>query len=1158
MKKIISIYTLEVPFIAPILSGNPEKGEGHSIFVILTHPRAAGTALEYVFRQLEQDGEPALTVMHQPFLTALPKGEPGFNEVLDKILTTSRHQPLLIKEVGYILRKHWGSVEKFLLNPRVKLLFFIREPAKTIQSLANQRASLGQKCPKIDTIGFEELYAIKKFLIAADKDYSVLDSDRFLLDPMKLLDQICESWGLPVDESCLEWKQVDPEKRKFTSWYATIDQSTRLNGPAPGIKKNEDLLPEFTVTDASWRPDLMSCYTHHLRFYLNLLQESILASPFHYDEHAIFDTEDHETNFCRFFLIENKGNWFPPKSDPLNDPISKKFNKIGALLAAAKHPFAKLLILDQLSRHLLKLHIIDDEFKIQCDKDALEIAMDMVKHNAATSYPPIYRMFIATVFIHAGNLNLALEITKKALWESSIADPLSLETKILKSTYEEVLNRAMESGAFSDVSGQDLVSVDSIPQTVIHKSGQPLDDYDPFTSLKKIERHPLFLTYLTKITELLDGRDKLVVSFSGGVDSTVMIHLLAHLRQKGVIKLVAAVHINMKNRHEADDEARFCAYICQTLDIPFYVREITEITRKSGAVPSTFYDEYTRDARFKAYETVAKKISTDTNDVLVMLAHHLGDVTENILFNLWAMKGFAHFSSLSGMHPVECIRSVNICRPFLDLPKPRPLAKLLGLAWVADPETDYLDSRETLRQKVIPKIQTYYPHYIRQLLLLADVEYIHSLLASSFQPPPIQDGKYVTLPPLIDHVSIRKILEQILTFCGQSIEALTESNVQVTKFHRFVLNAIMLEDQTSQISIKFSNYALKLAHIDGTLRFSIIEFKSPKAKYVIAPSKKKKAAAPKKRELFFGQPDLSKHPCMGNLAAYDIFFKNDQLAWLRLDKIDGSDVIFQKVREILRLIQLDTFHALENDPTAPDTSIAGKLLRTFRAAITKKGPNICLSMGENLLDIPSLLTCLYFIKHSLQVKPSPRDKQKPSFSVSLPTTLDAKAHQLLTTIFDNFNIPILDGTADTLRDQDLIFPGDQISLAVETEHILFSDSEHHDSTPPVFFRFDSDTLWAFVFSRLVFSDDALKIKPTLDALKAKYDTEALDRLTIITPLRELGNILGPIAFINWRASLHHYLSSVSSDENFENLPDLARYYYAILDTDKIFSENLVL
>lgn len=1159
MKKILSTPSINVRFIPPITSEHSSGRKSHPIYVILTHPRASGTALEYVFRQLEQDGTPMLEVLHQPFLSMLEKGESGFKEVLDRIIKLSKNRPVLVKEVGYILQKHWDSVSHFLLTPQVKILFYIREPAKTIQSLANQRAALRQSCPKVDTIGFEELHKIREFLSSTDKECLVLDSDRFLSDPMKFLKKFTELWGLPFNESCLKWKQVDHEKRKFTSWYATIDRSTGLNGAAPEIKKNENLQPEFAVSLDSWLPKLTSCYTHHLGFYLNLLQGSILASPFHYDEHGIFDTEDNETNFCRFFLIENKGNWFPPKSDPLNSPISKKFNKIGALLDTAKHPFSKLLILDQLSRHLLKLKIIDDAYKTECDKEALKIAEEMVKHNAVTSYPPIYRMFIVNVFIHAGKLNLALEIIKKAYWESSIADPLSLETKTLKSTYEEVLSRAMANGSFNSVSGLNLASADSVPQSVIHELGYPLETYDPFKSLEAVETNPLFLTYLTKITDILGERDHLVVSFSGGVDSTVMIHLLAYLRNKGAVKFVAAVHINMKNRSEADDEARFCAYICQTLDIPFYVREITEVTRNSGAVSSTFYDEYTRDARFKAYCNVAQLISKNINKVLVMLAHHQGDLTENILFNLWAMKGFGHFHSLSGMRPLECIRSVNICRPFLDLPKPRPLARLLKLPWVADPETDHLDSREILRRRVIPKIYKHYPNYTHRLLLLADVEFTHSNLAATAQLLSIKDGQYVTLTPLIDRNSLRKVLEQILTFCGKSIEVLETSKLQIEKFNRFVLNAIMLDSKADQISIKFSDYTLKLAYIDGKLKFSINNLKPPKVKNITSASKKKKTAAPEQKKLyFFGKPDLCKHPCMQHAEEYDIFFKDHALAWYRLHKIDGPDLVYQEIDEMLRLIQLDTFYAIENTPASPGMTIAGQLLKAFNASLKGKGPKICLYISEDLLDIPSLLTCLYFIKHSIHAKPSTRNKQKPSFSVSLSAKLDDDVQDLLIKILHKLNIPILERTDEALRDQDLIFPGDQISLAVEAEHLIFSDAMHHDLKNPVFFSFDSHTLWSFVFSRLVFSDDALKIKASLEALKTKYDTEALNKLTIITPLREIGNILGPIVFIKWRASLLKHLSSIPLSEELETIPDFLVYYYATLFEDKTFSKNNVL
>ena len=75
---------------------------------------------------------------------------------------------------------------------------------------------------------------------------------------------------------------------------------------------------------------------------------------------------------------------------------------------------------------------------------------------------------------------------------------------------------------------------------------------------------PYILANLPKNTPVL-------LAFSGGADSSALLHLLKEDAQTNHFKLHAA-HFNHQIRgEEAERDAKFCEKVCQKLDIPFHL-----------------------------------------------------------------------------------------------------------------------------------------------------------------------------------------------------------------------------------------------------------------------------------------------------------------------------------------------------------------------------------------------------------------------------------------------------------------------------------------------------------------------------------------------------------------------------------------------------------
>lgn len=215
-----------------------------------------------------------------------------------------------------------------------------------------------------------------------------------------------------------------------------------------------------------------------------------------------------------------------------------------------------------------------------------------------------------------------------------------------------------------------------------------------------------------------------IVSLSGGVDSMVIVSVLAHLQKScGYPYLkVIAVHIDYANRPESGAEADFVRRYCEdTLKIRFFCRRIGEVAR--GVTARDDYERIAREIRYSSYRDAVSFAREDTTprpigdgnhngevgpvpEIGVMLGHHRGDLRENVLSN--AHKGCGPLD-LSGMTAVSKNDGVIIYRPLLPLEKSFILdyAHKFGIPYFKD-TTPYWSTRGKLRNKLLPLLEEIY------------------------------------------------------------------------------------------------------------------------------------------------------------------------------------------------------------------------------------------------------------------------------------------------------------------------------------------------------------------------------------------------------------------------------------------------------------------
>ena len=193
------------------------------------------------------------------------------------------------------------------------------------------------------------------------------------------------------------------------------------------------------------------------------------------------------------------------------------------------------------------------------------------------------------------------------------------------------------------------------------------------------------------------GRPKLLLAFSGGLDSTVLLHLLAECRKTLSFQL-SAQHVHHGLSPNADDWADFCRQVCLKLNIPFVLSK-ANINKNSGLGT----EATAREARYKAL------LSVDAD--FICLAHHQDDQAETLLLQLArgaGVKGLAGMAAMSG----------KLLRPLLDVRRNyiEAYAKQQQLTWIEDESNANTQfDRNFMRHKVLPTLAQAYPS-IRQTL----------------------------------------------------------------------------------------------------------------------------------------------------------------------------------------------------------------------------------------------------------------------------------------------------------------------------------------------------------------------------------------------------------------------------------------------------------
>jgi tRNA(Ile)-lysidine synthase len=208
------------------------------------------------------------------------------------------------------------------------------------------------------------------------------------------------------------------------------------------------------------------------------------------------------------------------------------------------------------------------------------------------------------------------------------------------------------------------------------------------------------------------GYSRITIAYSGGLDSTVLLHLLSLAPQlKGRL---SAHYIDHGLQKQSSAWAEHCKEVSLFFGVPFQSSKLQWTAVNRQGVEAV--------ARKLRYQILTEDCHIET-DALVT-GHHQRDQAETLLLNLVRGSGVSGLAAMPSLKKIKTPKGEAIhIRPLLHIPYLafNDYARHFNLSWVEDPsnqETHY--RRNAVRQEVLPVLTSYWPEVEKTLARTAD------------------------------------------------------------------------------------------------------------------------------------------------------------------------------------------------------------------------------------------------------------------------------------------------------------------------------------------------------------------------------------------------------------------------------------------------------
>ncbi|MFO0234999.1 MAG: tRNA lysidine(34) synthetase TilS [Burkholderiales bacterium] len=193
------------------------------------------------------------------------------------------------------------------------------------------------------------------------------------------------------------------------------------------------------------------------------------------------------------------------------------------------------------------------------------------------------------------------------------------------------------------------------------------------------------------------------VAFSGGLDSTVLLHAVA--RAAGPAR-VLALHVHPGLQPAADAWIAHCAAVASRLGTGFRALRARGAPARGDSV-----EAWARGERYRLLLAAAREVRA----AALLTAHHADDQLETVLLALARGSGL---DGLTGIAARDRRAGVTLLRPLLALDRValEADARERGLVWIEDPSNaDPAYTRNALRARAMPALRDALPSLVAQL-----------------------------------------------------------------------------------------------------------------------------------------------------------------------------------------------------------------------------------------------------------------------------------------------------------------------------------------------------------------------------------------------------------------------------------------------------------
>ena len=200
---------------------------------------------------------------------------------------------------------------------------------------------------------------------------------------------------------------------------------------------------------------------------------------------------------------------------------------------------------------------------------------------------------------------------------------------------------------------------------------------------------------------------RIAVAFSGGLDSTVLLHsTVAAYGSEHVI----ALHVNHGLQDIADDWVMHCNDIAASYDVEFDFRILNW---PSAVEELSNIEAQAREARYEALTHMCEQHGVTD----LLLGHHQDDQAETVLLQLIRGSGLPGLSAM-GQQRSLANTAIRVWRPFMDLTRKdlESYANEYHLDWIEDPTNkDEHFTRNFIRLRILPILEKVQPNLRKNL-----------------------------------------------------------------------------------------------------------------------------------------------------------------------------------------------------------------------------------------------------------------------------------------------------------------------------------------------------------------------------------------------------------------------------------------------------------